>query len=87
MPCYLYKHVDIIQNLFLGSELDLLTPLGAGIAGSLADFCQVSIGEPPDYFGHVVQVHILGHWALPQVRPQNCHPGPIIRQGNVNELV
>ena len=78
MPCYLYKHVDIIQNLFLGSELDLLTPLGAGIAGSLADFCQVSIGEPPGHLGQVGQFTSLATGLFLRLDLRI-----VIRQGNV----
>ena len=75
--------------------LSLLLPPDVGVnalpdgelAGSLADLCQVGPGESLCHLGQEGEVDILGDGTLPQVGLENGHPGALVRQRDVDELV
>ena len=75
--------------------LSLLLPLDVGVnalsdgelAGSLADLSQVGTGESLRHLGQEGKVHFLGYWTLPEVGLEDGHPGALVRQRDVDQLV
>merc|ERR1711936_32324 len=94
--CDLWDRVLVIINVHSGSLLlSLLFPPDLGVdalpdgklAGPLADLSQVGTGESLGHLGQEGQVDLLGDGALPQVGLEDGHPGSLVRQRDVDELV
>ena len=75
------------MSLLLSPDVGINALSDGELAGPLADLSQVSAGEALGHLGQKVQVHILGHRALPQVGLQDRHPGAVIGEGNVDQLI
>ena len=75
--------------------LHLLLPPDVGLdglpdcklAGTLADFREVGAGEAASHLGEVGDVHLVGNRRLSEVGLQDGHPGRLVRQRDVNQLI
>ena len=79
--------VHLLLSLLLPPDLGVDALPDGELAGPLADLGQVSTGEALGHLGQEGQVDLLGDGALPQVGLQDGHPGSLVRQRDVDELV
>ena len=79
--------VHLLLSLLLPPDLGVDALPDGELAGPLADLSQVGTGESLGHLGQEGQVHLLGDGALPQVGLQDGHPGALVRQRDVDELV
>ena len=79
--------VHLLLSLLLPPDLGVDALPDGELAGPLADLSQVSPGETLGHLGQEGQVDLLGDGALPQVGLQDGHPGALVRQRDVDELV
>ena len=79
--------VHLLLSLLLPPDLGVDALPDGELAGSLADLSQISPGETFGHLGQEGQVDFFGNRALPQVGLQDGHPGALVRQGDVDQLI
>ena len=79
--------VHLLLSLLFSPDLGVDALPDGKLAGPLADLSQISPGETLGHLGQEGQVDLLGDGALPQVGLQDGHPGALVRQRDVDELV
>ena len=79
--------LHLLLSLLLLPDLGVDALSDGELAGPLADLGQVGAGESLGHLGQEGQVDLLGDGALPEVGLEDGHPGALVRQRDVDELV
>ena len=79
--------VHLLLSLLLPPDLGVDALPDGELAGPLTDLSQVSSRETLGHLGQEGKVDLLGDGALPEVGLEDGHPGALVRQGDVDQLV
>ena len=80
-------NTDLFLFLLLPPDISINTLPDCKLASSLTNLGQVGTREASGHLCHIRQVHILCHRTFPEVGLEYGHPGAVIRERNVDQLV